>query len=285
MPTFALWSLALHRTPTWLLLAAALLCGAAAQADQLDEIRKRGELVVGVLGTDEPSTFIDPKTREIVGYEVDLARAVASKLGVRLTLKQMSVAARIPELQQGRVDLLAASLSHTKEREAVIDFSLTTLVTGQQAMVKVSSGFTSLAQLSGKKVVTVKGGTQEPNTRKAIAAVEVVTFDNGLLAFQALSQGKGAAFVNEDVSLLRQLANLGEARSQYLILPEKISVEAVALGIRKGEAGFKALVDGSLRELEKSGEADRLFMKWYGPGSKIGFPKRGFKIETDRIGA
>ncbi|MDM4764746.1 ABC transporter substrate-binding protein [Pelomonas sp. SE-A7] len=259
------------------------LASPPAQADQLADIKQRGELVVGVLGTDEPNSFIDPKTREIIGYEVDLARAIAAKLGVKLTLKQMAVAARIPELQQGRVDLLAASLTHNKEREAVIAFSLTTFVTGQQAMVKKSSGITALAQLAGKKVITVKGGTQEPNTRKAIPNVEVVTFDNGLLAFQALAQGKGLAFVNDEVSLLRQFSNLGPAKDQYLILPQNISNEPLALGLRKGEAGFKALVDEVLRGLEGSGEAERLFMKWYGPASKLQYPKRTYKIDSDKV--
>lgn len=264
-------------------LSASLLGLQSAHADQLDDIKKKGELVVGVLGTDEPNSFVDAKTREYVGYEVDLARALAAKLGVKLTLKQMAVAARIPELQQGRVDLLAASLTHTKEREAVIDFSLTTFVTGQQAMVKKASGITSLAQLAGKKVITVKGGTQEPNTRRAIPNVEVVTFENGLLAFQALAQGKGVAFVNDEVSLLRQSANLGPAKDQYLILSENISTEPLALGIRKGEAKLKAQVDGLLRELEKSGEAEKLFNKWYGPETKLKFPRRTFKIESDKV--
>ena len=74
-----------------LLAAAALatvtmVCGVA-NADQLADIQKKGELVVGVLGTDEPLSFIDPKTREMVGYDVDLARVVAQKLGVKSVFK------------------------------------------------------------------------------------------------------------------------------------------------------------------------------------------------------
>ena len=72
------------------LAASALLAGTVAHADQLADIKKKGELVVGVLGTDEPATFIDPKTRQIVGYEVDLANAIAKKIGVKTTLKPVS---------------------------------------------------------------------------------------------------------------------------------------------------------------------------------------------------
>jgi polar amino acid transport system substrate-binding protein len=269
-----------------LLVLAALgsgLFATAAHADQLEDIKKKGEIVFGVLGTDEPNSFVDPKTREVVGYEVDLAQAIARKIGVKPVFKQLSVAARIPELQQGRVDVLAASLTHNKEREAQIDFSLTTFVTGQKVLVKTSSGITDVPQLAGKKVLTVKGGTQEPNIRKAVPSVEVVTFETTQQAFLALQQGKGVAYVNDEASLYNDHAKLGAARKDYAILPSSISVEPLALGLRKGEAGLKQAVDGALRDLEKSGDAEKLFVKWYGAGTKLQFDKRNFKIDSDKI--
>src|ERR1700733_15816266 len=135
-------------------LLAATAFASAAHADQLDDIKKKGEIVFGVLGTDEPNSFVDPKTREIVGYEVDIAKAIAAKIDVKPVFKQIAVAARIPELQQGRVDVLAASLTHNKERESQIDFSLTTFVTGQKVLVKTSSGISDIGQLAGKKGLT-----------------------------------------------------------------------------------------------------------------------------------
>jgi len=254
-----------------------------AHADQLADIKKKGEIVVGVLGTDEPNSFVDPKTREIVGYEVDLANAIARKIGVKATFKQIAVAARIPELQQGRVDLLAASLTHNKEREAQIDFSLTTFVTGQKVMVKASSGIADVPQLAGKKVLTVKGGTQEENVRKAVPTVDVVTFETTQQAFQALQQGKGAGYVNDEATLVNDIAKLGPARKDYRILPTNLSTEPLALGIRKNEPALKKVVDDTLAELEKSGEADKIFMKWYGPTTKLQFDKRSFKIDSDKI--
>ena len=259
------------------------LLSLAAHADQLDDIRKKGTLVVGVLGTDEPNSFIDPKTREIVGYEVDLANAIAKKIGVKMVLKQLAVAARIPELQQGRVDILAASLTHNAEREAQVDFSLTTFVTGQRVMVKNSSGITGLAQLAGKKVLTVKGGTQEPNIRKTVPGVEVVTFETALQAFLALQQGKGIAYVNDEISLLSNYGKLGDAKKDYTILAQNISTEPLALGLKKGEKTLKSLVDAALRELEASGEAEKLFFKWFGPTTKLQFDKRSFKINSDKL--
>ncbi|WP_010463305.1 ABC transporter substrate-binding protein [Acidovorax radicis] len=265
------------------LVAAAFAVAGTAHADQLADIKKKGELVVGVLGTDEPNSFIDPKTRELIGYDVDLGKAIAKKIGVKPVFKQLAVAARIPELQQGHVDILAASLTHNKEREAQIDFSLTTFVTGQKVLVKKASGIKDVADLAGKRVVTVKGGTQEPNVRKAVPTVDVVTFETTQQAFLALQQGKGVGYVNDESSLIDDFAKLGERNKDYAILPTNLSVEPLALGIKKGETAVKSVVDETLRELEKSGEAEKIFFKWYGPQTKIKFTNRPFKFESDKI--
>jgi polar amino acid transport system substrate-binding protein len=255
-----------------------------ARADQLQDIKKKGELVCGVLGTDEPFSFIqDPASRAIVGYDVDLCHAVAKSLGVKVSLRQLAVAARIPELQQGRVDLLAASLTHTKEREALIDFSLSVFVTGQKAMVKKASGITQLAELAGKKVLTVKGSTMEQNTKKAVPTAVIVSFDNSPQAFLALQQGKGVAYVNDETSLIDDFAKLGPAAKDYQILPQSLSTEHLALGLKKGETAFLEHVNKVLRDLEASGEAEKLFMKWFGPATKMKFPSRPFKLETSTI--
>ena len=264
-------------------LAASLFAGATVHASQLEQIKKKGELVVGILGTDEPNSFIDPKTREYIGYEVDLAKEVAAKMGVKPVFKQVAVAARIPELQQGRIDMLAASLTHNKEREAQIDFSLTHLLTGSKVMVKKSSNITDVKQLAGKKALTVKGGTQGPNLLRAVPNAEIVTFETSQQAFQALQQGKGQAYLNDEVSLLSDVSKLGSAGANYTILPQNLSVEPLAFGIKKGEKDVKASIDATLRALEKSGEAEKIFMKWYGPNSRIKFPKRYFKIESDKV--
>ena len=275
------------RIPTLLsaLLASLItLTSVSAQADQLADIKKKGEIVFGVLGIDEPNSFVDPKTREFVGYEIDLAKAVAKDLGVKPVFKQVAVAARIPELQQGHIDALAASLTHNKERESQVDFALTHFVTGSKVLVKKSSGIHNVSELAGKKALTVKGGTQGPNLLKVVPTAEIVTFESTQQAFQALQQGKGTAYINDEAGLLADFAKLGDKSKDYVILPQNLNVEPLAFGIKKGEAAVKTAVDDSLRGLEKSGEANKIFDKWYGPQSKLKlFPKRDFKIDSDKV--
>jgi polar amino acid transport system substrate-binding protein len=129
-----------------------------AHADQLADIKQKGEIVIGVRVA-EPNSFVDPKTGEMAGYEVDIAKAVAKAIGVKPVFKPLASAARISKLQQGNVDILAASLTHNKEREAQVDFSLTMLVTGQKVLVIIPSDIKDLPDLAGRKVLAVKGGT------------------------------------------------------------------------------------------------------------------------------
>ncbi len=263
--------------------AAITLVSFGAAAADLAAIKQKGEIVIGTLGTDEPNSFIEPKTRQIVGYEIDLGNENAKDLVVKPVFKQISVAARIPDLQQGRVDILAASLTHNKEREALVDFSYSILITGQKALVKKSSGITALDQLADKKVLTVKGGTQEPNIRKAIPSAQVVTFETSQQALLALQQGKGQAFVDDESALVNDFAKIGSAAAGYSILPENLSNEALAIALPKDSGELKVAVDKTLTRLESSGEAEKLDLKWYGPGTTSNLPARHFKIESDQV--
>jgi len=116
-----------------------------------------------------------------------------------------------------------------------------------------------------------------------VPSVDVVTFETTQQAFLALQQGKGIGYVNDESSLVNDYAKLGPAKKDYTILSQSISVEPLALGIKKGEVGLKTTVDGVLRDLESSGQADKLFLKWYGPTTKLQFDKRTFKIDSDKI--
>jgi polar amino acid transport system substrate-binding protein len=265
-------------------LSALALTAVQARADQLADIKAKGELVCGVVGTDEPFSYMkDPMSREIVGYDVDMCNAVAKSIGVKPVLKQVAVAARIPELQQGRVDLLTASLTHNKERESQIDFSVSTFITGQKAMVHKDAGISSLAQLDGKKILTVKGSTMETNIAATIKNADVVSFDTSPQALLALQQGKGIAYVNDETSLVSNFAKLGPAAKDYALVPQYISTEHIALGVKKGEPALRAQVNKVLLAMESDGVAQKEYDKWFGPGTKMNFPPRTFKISSDKI--
>lgn len=261
-----------------LLIVAAAFASAAfgAKADQLADIKAKGQLVCGTLGTAEPFSFQDPKTRDIVGYDVDMCRKVADALGVKLEIKPISVEARIPELVQGRVDILAANLGYTKERAQQIDYSYSYFVSLQKLIVTKESGITTFEQLAGKKVTATKGSTSEQGVRRLIPGADVVTFADQSGAFLALTQDKVDAFCASELNLVK-LEKLSTA-VPLVVLKQTLFPEPWGLGLRKGEADFKAAVNKVLSDLDKSGEADKIFAKWFGPETIYNI-KRDFKIE------
>jgi len=259
---------------------AAILAGAATagNADQLVDIKARGKLICGTLGTAEPFSFQHPQTRQIVGYDVDICQKVADSLGVALELKPIAVEARIPELIQGRVDILAANLGYTPERAQQIDFSYSYFVSQQKLMATKESGITTLDQLAGKKVTAIKGSTSEQGVRRLIPTAETVTFQDTSSAYLALVQDKVDAFCASELSLVK-LRQQSQAKTPMVVIEKSLFVEPWGLGLRKNETAFKDHVNSVLANLAGTGEFDKVFSKWLGEGTLFNI-KRDFAIEA-----
>jgi polar amino acid transport system substrate-binding protein len=258
--------------------AACALTLGAAQADQLQDIKARGKMICGTLGTSEPFSYQDPKTREIIGYDVDMCGKIAQSLGVPMELKSISVAARIPELTQGRVDILAANLGWTKARAEQIDYSYSYFVSQQKILVRRDSGIKTLDQLKGQKISAVKGSSSEQGVRREIPDAQTLTYQDGSASFLALQQGKVNGFCASELVLVKLKQQTESSDHPVDIVRKSLFVEPWGLGIRKGEPAFLKHVNDVLTQMEKSGEAARIFEKWFGPSTAYKL-ERDFKIE------
>lgn len=268
----------MFKTVSSLLAGACLaLLAFSASADQLADIKSKGMLVCGTLGTAEPFSFPDPQTREIQGYDVDFCKAVAKSLGVKLELKMISVAARIPELQQGRVDLVIANLGWTAERAEQIAFSNQYFASEQKVAAKKDSGFTALKDLGGKRVSAVKGSTSEIAVRKFIPTATTVTFQDPSSAFLAMQQGKVEGFALSELALVK-FKQQSDSTTPLVILEPSLILEPWGIGMRKDEAPLIKHVNSTLESMDKSGEALQIFNKWMGASTPYKM-QRGFKIE------
>lgn len=253
------------------------LMATGAHADQLADIKQKGVLVCGTLGNAEPFSFPNPQTRDIQGYDVDFCNAIAKSLGVKMELKLISVAARIPELQQGRVDVLAANLGWSPERAEQIGYSDSYYVSLQKVAAKRSEGFKAVSDLAGKRVSAPKGSSTELGLRKALPTAKTITFQDGSAAFLAMQQGKVEGFAVSEMMLIKFKQQV-EGTTPIDILEPPLFTEAWGIGMRKDEPGMIKHVNGVLQQMEKSGEAAKVFEKWLGTGTPYGM-KRGFKIE------
>jgi len=252
---------------------------AAAPADTLAEVKKKGVLVAGVKDSLPPFGYIDEKTRTIIGYDIDFVNAIAKKLGVKVELKPVTSASRMPQLQEGNIDMIAATMTKNPERAKQIDFSHTYFFTGQKFITKKDS-VKSLKDLEGKRIGTAKGSTSEQNVKKALPTATVLSFDDYPQAFLALQQGKVQA-VTTDEAILAGILAKSPNKGQFEIPNVQLSDEPYGLGMRKGDKNFVDFVNKTILEMEKSGEAKKIFDKWFGPKTDFHL-QRNFKITADK---
>ena len=241
-------------------------------AEKLDDIKKKGVLVVGVKDSQPPFGYVDESSKEIVGFEIDLVRALAKKLGVeKVELKPVTSATRIPMLVQGDIDLVAATMTHTRERDKTVDFSITYFPTDQRLLVKKDSGITSIKQLADKKIGSAKGSTSEVNARRAQPQATVVSFETYPEAFLALKQGKVEA-VTTDEAILIGLKNKDDHPELYDVVGEAISSEPYGLGLPQNDSKYRSAVNAALMELWNTGEYQKIYDKWFGKDTKFYIP-------------
>jgi polar amino acid transport system substrate-binding protein len=241
-----------------------------ANASRLEEIKSRGRLVCATLSGTEPLAFQDPRTRQYVGFDIDLCNALARSLGVALEHRPVAVEARIPELSLGRVDIVAAAMGYTKERAEQIAYTDIHYQLPVKIIVSTASGIKSFADLGGKKISANKGSTSESFTRARIPTAEVVTYQDSPTAFLALAQGK---VQGQAISYAGGVRFIQETGGKFKFLDEAVFYEPTGLGLKKDEPELLAAVNAALREMEATGKLDAMWNKWYGPDTKFQIPR------------
>jgi len=244
------------------------LCGlaVAAHADQWQDIQQRKELKCGTFADVPPFAAPDPKTREMVGFDVDLCNALAKHLGVVAKITPLSVEARIPEVKMGRVDVTVANLAYTLSRGEQIQFSDPYYVAKEMLAVKSSDPGTTKADFKGKRISSTKGSTSEQSIK--LNNSEPVTFQDTGSAYMAVQQNKSVGVVANTMTIIK-LVNQSKAGGVELkMIKEPMALEPVGVGMKKDEPALLAKVNEALATMEKAGEIDQLWAKWLGPNTE-----------------
>ncbi len=255
-------------------LAAVLTTSGAAQAQlagTLEKAQKSGEITLGVRESSAPLSYTLGAS-EYAGYHVDLCRAIVDNIrkavGRDVTVKYMAVTSqnRIPLVQNGTVDLECGSTTNNEARQKDVAFGLTTYVTEVRTAVKAKSGITSISQLNKRTVATTTGTTSVQHLRKHQRAAKIdfkeVFGKDHADSFLLLDSGKADAFVMDDNILAGLIANAKNPKD-FRIVGEVLSVEPIAVMIRKDDPAMKKIVDDSIRAMMKSGALARLYAKWF----------------------
>jgi polar amino acid transport system substrate-binding protein len=252
------------------LVAAAYIGSGAAAASQLDEIKKKGVLVVGVK-TDYPPWGMRDTSGNIVGMEPDMAADVAKRLGVKLELVSVVSSNRMQFLQQGKIDLMIATMSDTPERRKVVGtVDPVYYASGVAIMANKKANIKSAADLKGKPVCALQGAFYNNDLQSKYTGQDLVAFKGVPEAEQALLDGRCVGFVYDDVVLVWKKAQDKKWDGFDVVqLNEWTPVPwGLAVKIEELNGPWGKFMSDVLKDWLKSGTLVALEKKWVGSNTK-----------------
>lgn len=243
--------------------AASLGAAAAAHAaDLLDTVKERGTLIVGVEGTYPPFNFVDAKTGELDGFDIDVSKLVAERLGVKVQFVKTEWSAILAGLTSGKFDVIVNQVGITPERQKTFDFSVPYVASSPQLILRKNdeSGYASFADLKGKKLGVSQGSNYEA-LAKAQEGVEVKSYPGAPEYLSDLVSRRVDAALNDQLM------------TAYLVKTSNIPIKGGAIvgepkfnGIpfRKGNPEFEAAINKALQDSFADGEFAKISNKWFG---------------------
>ena len=194
---------------------------------------------------------------EFEGIDIETAQAIADKLGLELQIDDMDFDAALLSVQQGKADIVMAGVTVTDERKAVMDFSDSYATGIQSIIVPNDSDIASPDDLAGKKIGTQRGTTGYIYCSDDFGDDNVVAYDDGLTAVQALNNGQVDAVVIDNAPAQEFIA----ANPGLAILDTSYAEEDYAIGMAKGSS-LEDAVNAALKELKADGTLQSIVDKY-----------------------
>ena len=252
-------------TAAWVAVMAFM--GSPAAADQLAEIKQKGTLVVGVK-TDYPPWGMRDASGNIVGMEPDMAADVAKRLGVKLELVSVVSSNRMQFLQQGKIDLMIATMSDTPERRKVVGtVDPVYYASGVAILANNKAAIKSAADLKGKPVCALQGAFYNNDLQSKYTGQDLVAFKGVPEAEQALLDGRCVGFVYDDVVLVWKKAQDSAKWANFDVvqLNEWTPVPwGVAVKIEELQGPWGKFMSETVGDWLKSGKLIEFEKKWVG---------------------
>ncbi len=255
-----------------LALLALSLTACGSKDGDLDYIKDKGTLILGLDDSFPPMGFRDDADN-IVGFDIDLAKAVADELGVELVLQPIEWTAKEQELATKNIDCIWNGFSVTEERLAQLTLSIPYMENTIAMVVVKDSGIKNKADMAGKRMA-VQGGSSAEETlnsdankdfRESLGEVNG-SFKDYVTALMDLETGNSDAVLMDSV-----VANymINEAGKDFEVLDDSLVAEEYAIGFRKGEQALADAVNKALRDLKADGTVGRISTEWFGSDTTI----------------
>lgn len=255
-------------------IAAVVVTGlaAGASAQTLEKIKKEGSITIGHRDSSIPFSYLDDKQQPI-GYSMDICLKIADAIkaelkmpGLQIKFNPVTSATRIPLMANGTVDLECGSTTNNLERQKQVAYAPTTFVTANRLLSKKTSHITKLDDMKGKTLVSTSGTSNlkqvtELNGSRNLG-MNIAAAKDHAEAFLMVETGRADAFAMDDI-LLYGLSASSKSPADYVISNEALSVEPYGVMQRKDDPAFKKVVDAAVVSLMKSGELEKIYVKWF----------------------
>jgi len=258
-----------------LLAAAALACTITLPgyaADTLGTVAANNKITFAYRDSSVPFSYLAGADKP-VGFGVDISNAVLAavkkelgKNDIQVGWQSVTSANRIPLLVNGTIDLECGSTTNNSARGKEVSFATNYFYTGTRLMVRKSSGIQNWAELKGKKVAITTGTTNMQVVRRyndeKNLNLEIIGTKDHADAAMLVETGRADAFAMDDILLFGLKANAKDPAALEVV-GDSLQVEPYACMVRKGDPKFKALVDGVINDMMKSGAFTKLYNKWF----------------------
>ena len=244
----------------------------AQESATLKKIKDTGSITLGHRESSIPFSYYDDK-QQVIGYSHELMLKVVDDIKTNLKLSKLDTklmpvtsANRITLIQNGTVDIECGSTTNNLERQKQVSFSTTIFVIGTRLMAKKDAGINDFADLAGKNAVTTAGTTSERLLRKMNEdnkmGMNIISAKDHGEAFLTLETGRAVAFMMDDALLFGEMAKAKRA-GDWIVTGTAQSKEAYGCMVRKDDPEFKKMVDASLTKAMTSGDAEKIYAKWF----------------------
>ncbi len=245
---------------------------------RLEIIKERGYFIAGVRPNVRPFGFKkDDGTRS--GFEVEMVENIAKRIGVEVRFVDVEFKETIPFTKQGKVDLVAAIITHKQQRDEDVDFSTTYFMDAERFLVRKDSGISSIDDLKkeGRKVATVQGDSFSENLKKKFPDIEIYYCEQYPQHYEALQSGLADAVGGDSTMLLSRRLSLFDNPDEYTLAGEPLSYAPFGMLLPENESDWEDAVNAAFNEMCKDGDYKKLYNKWFGPETDFDMSTLGWE--------
>lgn len=219
-------------------------------------------LKVGAEATFPPFEFQDEQSKDYVGFDVDLMKAIGKQMGVEVQIVNTAFDGLIPALESGQIDVIASAMTITAERAQKVSFSNPYYKSGLSIVVKADNNdITAFKDLEGKRIA-VQIGTTGAEAAKKITDAKVREFNSASEAYLELKAGGADAVVN-DLPVNEFYLAKGGSKDAKLV-GEVLSAEEYGVAVAKKNTELAGKINKALEDIKQNGEYAKIYEKWFG---------------------